>query len=312
MSDTGITGFLQVLARVLPAGHAVLTPRTASLLGCLQADGRLQGMSGIKFQNAAFLHVIAEADNHWFLLSLNLYEGTATHWDPMPARADKAARALNTLLGELLGRPGLVFQHRCNADLGHRCCGAIALCHLLLATGLLTTGSADLVHWVQDRATAIATAPAMHVGAGGLTTEHRQALSELLVSKGVPEHKAGERIAEAIQKTGAAKIEEGMKASKPWAVLQAVASGLAQPFRWIKADELEQQIRLKADNKFGTAAAEARSKKKAAGKSFQPRATQQPDPRLLTLVEGSFVTEDGTAVPNLSMEDVEANAHGVT
>ena len=74
---------------------------------------------------------------------------------------------------------------------------------------------------------------------------------------------------------------------------------------------MEQQIRKKADNKFGTAAGEARAKKSALAKGQGPRDTPQLDPRQLALVEGAFVTEDGTAIPGLSLEDVVSNAHGV-
>ena len=245
------------------------------------------------------------------MLSVDLTAGQATYWDPFPERARVAAERLCAMLGELLGRTDLTFAHQSMTCLGQHCCGALALCHLMLSVGLLAQGSIGLVNWVQDRARALSSGQALHKGAGGLGADTKQALSELLTSKGVPEDKVGARIAEALQKVGASKLEEGLKAQRPWAFLKAVASGVSPPFRWIKADELEQQIRMKADNKFGTAAAEARMRKQAQVKGQKQKEAPPLDPRQLALVEGAFVTEDGTAVPSLSLEDVVSNAHGV-
>ena len=304
VTDVGVARFLQALVGVLPEGHAVLTPRTASLLQCLQESGQLRGMSGVTLPEANHVYVIAEDCQHWFLLSVDLTAGQATYWDPFPERARVAAERLCAMLGELLGRTDLTFAHQSMTCLGQHCCGALALCHLMLSVGLLAQGSIGLVNWVQDRARALSSGQALHKGAGGLGADTKQALSELLTSKGVPEDKVGARVAEALQKVGASKLEEGLKAQRPWAFLKAVASGVSPPFRWIKADELEQQIRMKADNKFGTAAAEARMRKQAQVKGQKQKEAPPLDPRQLALVEGAFVTEDGTAVPGLSLEDV--------
>ena len=212
----------------------------------------------------------------------------------MPDRTADAARELTEILSALFDRPGTTLRQDCVRSLGNSCCGAIALCHLLLDTGLLHVGSVGLVNWVQEQASLFNDNRVLHWGAGGLSVDAKAALQELLVSKGVPESRVAERVAEATSKVGAAKIEEGLRGHKPWAVLKAVASGLAQPFRWIKADELELQIRAKADNKFGTAAAEALVKKRGQAKNGKPR---EIDPKHLILVEGAFVAEDGTPVP---------------
>ena len=311
VTDVGIAGFLRALTGVLPQEHAVLTPCTASLVQCLYDAGCLGGMSGIRLPQARHVHIIAEDSHHWFLLSIDVREGLATHWDPLPERARAAAESLCATFGVLFGQPNLEFRQRSPEGLGQHCCGAIALCHLMCLTGLLPVGSIGLVNWVQDKARALSTGRALHKGAGGLKLEDKQSLSDLLVTKGVPEDRVQARISEALQKVGVSKIEEGLKAQRQWAVLKAVASSVAPPFRWIKADELEQQIRKRADNKFGTAAGEARAKKRAQAKGTRPKETPQLDPKQLALVEGAFVAEDGAGIPNLSLEDVASNAHGV-
>ena len=311
LSDNGIVGFTQVVAASLPAGHAVLMPRTASLLCCLQLSGHLAGMSGVKLPGAEHMHVIAAVDGHWFLLSIAWKEKVATLWDPHPLQSSRAATALLAVLCSLCGCEPLLLRHACVESLGERCCGAIALCHLLHVTGLVTGGSTQLVSWVQAQASTLSLGPALHWGSGVLSADAKRALTELLLAKGVPEDKVGERIAEAVGRIGAAKIEEGLHASKPWAVLKSVATGLSHPFRWIKAEELEAQIRRRADNKFGTAAAEAKDHKSKKGPGSKPKSIPQLDPRNLVLVEGAFVAEDGTRIPNLSLEDVASNAHGV-
>ena len=159
----------------------------------------------------------------------------------------------------------------------------------------------------QAQARGLSEGLALHRGAGALSPEAKTALAELLISKGVPADRVGERVAEATRKVGVSKI----KASKPWAVLKSLASNLVHPFRWIRAEELEAQIRVRADNKFGTAAVEAKGHKPKPGKGAKPKGVPQLDPKHLVLIEGAFVTDDGTTVPNLSFEDVEANAHGI-
>ena len=145
VTDVGITGFLRALTGVLPQGHAVLTPCTASLIRCLHDAGGLGGMSGIRLPQARYVHIIAEDSHHWFLLSIDVQEGLATHWDPLPERARAAAGSLCAIFGGLFGQPSLEFRQRHLESLGQHCCGAIALCHLMCTTGLLPTGSIGLV-----------------------------------------------------------------------------------------------------------------------------------------------------------------------
>ena len=79
LSDSGIAGFLAAIARVLPEGHAVLIPRTASLLQSLRSSGHLSSMSGIEVPGASVVHVVAKAGNHWFLLSFDLQARQMVH-----------------------------------------------------------------------------------------------------------------------------------------------------------------------------------------------------------------------------------------
>ena len=269
-------------------------------------------MQGAEFASTGALHLIAEERAHWFLLSIDFTQGVATHWDPCPERTVAAAEVLLQAACCIVGQTVSSLQ-TCKVDdaLGERCCGAVALCHLMLAAGVLCVGSRGLVDWAQDSAAKLDWGPALHYGAGGLSAADMQQLTELLLSKGVPEPKVKERITEALAKVGQRKLEEGLHARNPWAVLKAVATGTAQPFRWLKADELEAQIRAKADNRFGTAANEARGQKTKAKKGAPKQVTPQLDPKNLVLIEGTFVTDDGTAVPSLNLEDVAVNAHGV-
>ena len=144
LTDCHVAGFLQVITRLLPAGHAVLLPRTASLLLCLQASGALRSMSGIEVAGAKHLHIIAETNAHWYLLSVDWETGTAVHWDPSPARTQVEAGVLLEVLQGLFGIDHVSLRSDRVHSLGDCCCGAIALCHLLLATGLLSLDRLDL------------------------------------------------------------------------------------------------------------------------------------------------------------------------
>ena len=311
LTDISIVRFLEVVARVMPAGQAVISPRAASLLRCATRAGLHTCFNGEELASADCVHVIAEANQHWFLLTVDLRQGQATHWDPFPDRTSEMAKCLLDALGHILEVAEMPLQARHVSALGDSCCGAVALCHLMLAMGMIHIGSKDLVNWIQVSAFGLSEGPVLHIGAGGLSADNKTALSELLVAKGVPEDKVNERVADAMSKVGLRKIEEGLRAQRPWAALKAVATGAAKPFRWLKADELEAQIRKKADNKFGTAAGEARTMKRAMKQTAPKQAAPQLDPRQLVLIEGTFVTDDGTAVPGVSLENVTVNAHGI-
>ena len=129
LTDCQIASFLQVIARLLPEGHAVLLPRTASLLTCLQASGALQCMSGIEVAGATRLHIIAEANAHWYLLSVDWETGAAVHWDPAPERTQAEASALLAVLRDCLTRNQSPF-----AMIGSKVWGTVVVALLPYAT----------------------------------------------------------------------------------------------------------------------------------------------------------------------------------
>ena len=77
-------------------------------------------------------------------------------------------------------------------------------------------------------------------------------------------------------------------------------------FMFVKADELESQVRKRAQSKFKVQASDKKSK-------VQRQKLEACDvaPNQLKLIEGTFTLENGTAVTQLPMQEVAAHRAGL-
>eukprot|EP00438_Fugacium_kawagutii_P031198 Skav220793 [mRNA] locus=scaffold150:52383:57152:- [translate_table: standard] len=130
-------------------------------------------------------------------------------------------------------------------------------------------------------------------------------LRDLLQQHGVPADRAEERAMAAITKIGRGKILSALEAKNPWQYLKALGSAPKVNFLFVKPDELQQQIRLRAQAKFKASPSERKNHSKGSA------APVILDPAQLQLVPGTFQQEDGGDISQISMADVAAERAGL-
>ena len=149
-----------------------------------------------------------------------------------------------------------------------------------------------------------------HLLASGLSEQEEQVvmkdLQEVLSKHGVPPEKLEERASFGIKKMGAMAIQAALRSKNAWGALKALGSQPKNNFLWIKPDELEKQIRLRAHTKYKASVSE---KKK--GNTSIPTQRTCMDPKMLRLIPHTFVTEDGRPVTQIDMEMVAADKFGI-
>ena len=233
----------------------------------------------------------AVLQGHWVFLEIKTC-GNALHvicWDGLDHRhsdrvlafAEKARKAL--VIRTLVVAFNSYFSQEKSTT-----CGTIALLHLGHVIGYWQNRAIPDEHqWHEDL---------LRQNEGDLSAwgfgdadEHQvlQALQEELSKHGVPPEKTEERASFGIKKIGAPAIQ-------------------MNNFLWIKPDELEKQIRLRAHTKYRASVSE---KKK--GNSNVPVQKTNMDPKLLGLLPNTFITEDGRPLTQIDMEMVAADKFGV-
>ena len=131
-------------------------------------------------------------------------------------------------------------------------------------------------------------------------------LRDILKARGVPEHRTEERARAAMDKIGKMKLKEALEARNPWQALKALGSMPKVNFMFVKADELEVQIRQKAQAKFKV---QASDKKTKAVKQKLEACDVAPDQ--LKMIEGTFALDNGGEVKQLAMQEVAAHRAGL-
>ena len=79
---------------------------------------------------------------------------------------------------------------------------------------------------------------------------------DLLRSHGVPENKSEERVLAAFKRIGQDKIRKAMQVKHAWGALKTFGSAPKCNFLWVKPDELDLQIKKRAQAKFRTSISE--------------------------------------------------------
>lgn len=255
-------------------------------------------------------------DGHWVLLRLTAQETMllVDCWDGLQKHiGSDQMPGLFAVCGRLGLRP-MLLQHHCRVQQTlPMTCGAVALLHLALELHHITDTSPVLElslhktlhdHFFQyDILTAMGP---NGLGKGGDTTL-LWTLRDILEAHGVPASRTEERANLAVSKIGAVRIQEALNARNQWAALKALGSQPKINFMWVKPDELEVQIKNKAQAKFRIQT----SNKKQAQSNRGPVSSHQVDPTMLKLLPEAFVTEDGHSVAQIDISQVEAHRAGL-
>ena len=129
-----------------------------------------------------------------------------------------------------------------------------------------------------------------HIGYGPVEESAvLRAVETILLQKGVPTTRVRERAQAALKKIGLQELQQVVQLKNPWPAMKSVASRPSINFMWVAHDELQAQIREKAEDKFKIQS----SKRKTArtSKDAQPPPLQV-EPHLLQLAPNTFVHQN--------------------
>ena len=189
-------------------------------------------------------------------------------------------------------------------------CGTVALAHFAFHIGAITYEQAIGFEALHASLAVCASIKGFHgpVGFGPDETAIVQSLGQILPAKGVPDSEVQSRAQAAIKAFGIKPIHQALQAKNPWAALKTLGNSRPKPFLWVLHHELQQHIQERAQGKFGALDAK-RTQKKASKK--ESALSKYVDPASLTLPHGIFMTNCGTALPQLQLDEVQKDARGV-
>ncbi len=286
----------------------------AQLLVHSRADSQLMHWSTTLLHGTTFTCVAIQG--HWILLRLRISNSMllADCWDGLQSAVTADLLPGLTSICAQLGLRPLLLEHHCQVPQTlPMTCGAVALLHLGLELGIWadTSPTAELLlhKTLHDHFFSQGTLMAFGFGGKGKGTDSTMTwqLRDLLEAHGVPSERTEERATLAISKIGGMKIQEALATRNPWASLKALGSQPKVNFMWVKADELDAQIKKKAQSKFKVQT----SSKKQPNMNRGAVSSHHVDPTLLKIIPGSFIMDDDTVVTQIEMSTVQAHRTGI-
>ena len=259
------------------------------------------------------LYLAVAMERHWILLDCFVSQGVLQvhYWDGQEHRTDLKVMQFAYYLSGLLAiqpccvtRRHLFMQHGCHT------CGTIALMHLGACLGLWDwLAIPDEMRWHYHLSRWL---PDGLLSASGKTSQGDNrdllwAMRDMLKQHGVPDDRTEERAQAAIDRIGATRLQEALAAKSPWQALKILGSQPRHQFLFVKPDELEKQIRLRANSRFKVHTSE----KKLKGSRPKIEASDI-DPNQLQLIPGTFeVQSSQIEVKQLPMSEVAAHRSGL-
>ena len=250
---------------------------------------------------------------HWILLEvfvkdgiLQVYYMDGQEHDTQPVILRFAAR-----LGALLKiAPVGVTRRQTFDQICCQTCGTIALLHLGERLGLWSEEChPDEMNWHILLLRMFPGGWLTAEGKGGNMDDRDVVwmLRDVLREHGVLDDRTEERAKAAVDKIGAQRLREALQSRNVWPALKALGSLPRVNFMFVKPDELEKQIRQRAQSKFRVQTADKKNKVYRAKLD-----SSDVDPALLQLIPDTFVlqNEEGE-VHQLKMEDVATHRAGL-
>ena len=243
---------------------------------------------------------------HDSVLHVGLFDGLAcTSLSSLAPLIDLLKRAWNPK--SVVSSTSWVFPQR----YGHTC-GSLAIAHFAYHLGLITFGQGFDFELMHDSLAICSNllGSGGPIGFGNEEQVIRETLEQLLPSKGVPSTELANRIQAAIKTFGTQALTKALKEKQVWPALKQLGSNRPKPFFWVTHHELQLHIQERGQAKFG---ASLDMKKGRQGKQ-QRKVTsvaQSIDPLTLQLMPNLFSTNDGTALQQLTMSQVQKDARGI-
>jgi hypothetical protein len=252
-------------------------------------------------------------NRHWILLEAFYQDGLlqVIYMDGQEHQEDAAILQFALRLGKLVMiAPVSLTKNQLFTQISCQTCGTVALLHLGERLGLWTdVQHPDELDWhrylFQFFPEGILTAE----GKGGQTDDRDLIwmLRDILREHGVPDDRTEERARAALDKIGATRLRDAVQSRNPWQALKALGSQPRVNFMFVKPDELERQIRQRAQSKFKVHSADKKNK------LAKPKLEgSDVDPSQLKLIEDTFILQDkDTPVQQLQMSEVATHRAGL-
>lgn len=252
-------------------------------------------------------------DRHWILLECFLHQGVLQvhYWDGQEHRNDPKVLQFASYLGNLLAvTPSCVTRRQIFSQLCCHTCGTLALLHLGHCLGLWTNSDppdelrwhAHLLQWLP--------AGLLVADGKGASPDERDLiwpLRDLLKNHGVPDDRTEERARAALDRLGANRIHDALHSKSPWQALKALGSQPRHQFLFVKPDELEKQIRLRAQSRFKVSPSDKKHKN-----ARHKVEASDIDPAHLQLIPGTFeIQSSNVDLTQLPMAEVAAHRGGI-
>ena len=207
------------------------------------------------------VYTVVAHHGHWILVKIALKKDIlyVTYLDGEEADYQEQAREFGHWVKRMIGAPTTCITHTRKIDQQQpQTCGTVALIHLGCELGLWTPEKApDQGEW--HRLLSMFPHRTGELEADGKSngsSEERDALWKLrdhLEEHGVPSDRTEERAMAVLAKTGLQKLQEALDGKHPWSMLKALCSQPRINFMLVKADELEKQIKNRAQSRFKVA-----------------------------------------------------------
>ena len=262
------------------------------------------------------LFVFVLVNGHWTFLHCEMCDATLhiTQFDGLALTPLSALRTFGDHLqtawnaaSHVLSTTWVIEQTRPDS------CGTIALAHFALKIGSISPDQAkglELLHLSFAVCSQINPKQGFPLGFGNEEEAVIASLAQILPSKGVPPDAVRDRALAAIKALGVGPISKALAAKNVWAALKSVGSSRPRPFMWITHDELQAHIQSRAESKFGVDV-DQRKPRSAKDKKKPVPVSAMLDPASLILPSSLFATNDGTALAQIALSDVQKNARGV-
>lgn len=192
-------------------------------------------------------------------------------------------------------------------------CGTIALAHFALKIGSISLAQAkdfESLHRSFAECSRITPKHGLSLGFGNEEEAAIAALAQILPAKGVPQDAIRDRALAAIKALGVGPISKALSTKNPWAALKAAGSSRPRPFMWITHEELQAHIQSRAESKFGVDV-DQRKPRSSKDKKKPVPVSAMLDPASLVLPSAIFASNDGTALAQIAVSEVQKNARGV-
>ena len=260
------------------------------------------------------LHLAIALHRHWILLECYI-QNNILHVDYLDGQdhfQDVELLRFVRRLGNLLGFTTLCMtRHQAFAQSSCQTCGTIVLLHLGMNLGLWNEDHhPDELSWHYHIMQKFPWPGQICAYGKGSNSDDREiiwSLRDLLRDHGVPDERTEERAVLALEKIGSGRLREALASKNPWPALKSLGSQPKVNFMFVKPDELEQQIRRRAQAKFKIQPSDRKSK--------APRPKIEGcdiDPTQLRLIEDTFViSDDDGKVKQLSMDELAAHKAGL-